>query len=195
MDHSPDDLTHFADLLRDDLLATTRNADPILVEDCVAWAIRLKVLLADPRACIVFNNIEWERAHDTASRGFHRAYNAICRGKRASDLMANPPRPPKPKPTRQSKPSPPKPIAQAPPAPKPALPHVVGHKVIGPPYTIGKGPPYSIGPVGVGANNSMYPKRPRKPPQPVRVVGRDEPAANPPFPRLAYSTLIRASPN
>jgi hypothetical protein len=45
-------------------------------------AIRLKLLTLEPRAYRIFDNREWDRAYDQASRAFHRNYNLLTRVQR-----------------------------------------------------------------------------------------------------------------
>jgi hypothetical protein len=90
--------------------------DSLMVEEVLLLARRLRLLQKDERATVVFNNREWERAHDQTSRAFFRNYNALTRRTQASRQTSRP-APQLPSFTR------PIPVPnQRPPAPQPSPP-------------------------------------------------------------------------
>jgi len=107
-------MADFARGLREELRARD-GFEETLIDGVVLAAVRLKVLRADPRALIIFDNKDWDRAHDRAERTFFRNYDRLTRrhghaaartgpsadtpGGRASWRASSPhPEPPQPQP-------------------------------------------------------------------------------------------------
>jgi hypothetical protein len=68
----------FEERLRSELPASSAT-DELLVDAVVLSAVRLKILTSDDRSYHVFNNREWDKAYDQASRTFFRNFNLYNR--------------------------------------------------------------------------------------------------------------------